>query len=227
MKIGIIGALDCEITEFCKNFGAVETEYKGIYHGKCDDKDVYICLVGVGKVNAAASTQRLCDLFDVDAVINSGVAGGVTRSLGICDIAISDKLTYHDFSPIDVLDKYEPHCSVFRADDKLVLLAKNACDEITANDNSFNYDVGMIVSGDKFVEDSEYVKYLSEKYSALCTEMEGAAVGHVCILNSKPFVVIRALSDNADENADMSFEQMAAIAAKRACFVAEYIIRNL
>ncbi len=227
MKIGIIGALDCEITEFCKNFGSIETQYKGIYHGKCENTDVYICLAGVGKVNAAASTQRLCDLFDVDVVINSGVAGGVSRNLGICDIAISEKLTYHDFSPIDVLDKYEPHCSVFRADEKLVNLAKKACDEIKASESKFGYDVGMIVSGDMFVEDSAYVKYLHEKYSALCTEMEGAAVAHVCVLNNKPFVVIRALSDNADENADMSFEQMAAIAAKRACFTAEYIIRNL
>jgi len=227
MKIGIIGALDCEITEFCKNFSAIETQYKGIYHGKCENNDVYICLAGVGKVNAAASTQRLCDLFDVDVVINSGVAGGVSRNLRICDIAISEKLTYHDFSPIDVLDKYEPHCSVFRADEKLVNLAKKACDEIKVSENKFNYDVGMIVSGDMFVEDSAYVNYLHEKYSALCTEMEGAAVAHVCVLNNKPFVVIRALSDNADENADMSFEQMAAIAAKRACFTAEYIIRNL
>ena len=227
MKIGIIGALDCEITEFCRNFGAVETKYKGIYEGVCDGKSIYICLAGVGKVNAAVAAQRLFDLFSVDAVINSGVAGGVSRTLGICDIAISETLTYHDFTPIDVLDKYEPHCSVFKADGKMISLAEKACEFIGEKEENFKYATGMIVSGDMFVEDSAYVKHLSDKYSALCTEMEGAAIAHVCVLNDKPFVVIRALSDNADENADMSFEQMAAIAAKRACVVAEYIIRNI
>lgn len=227
MKIGIIGALDCEITEFCKNFNAVETEHKGIFHGKCNRKDIYICLAGVGKVNAAANTQRLFDLFNVDAVINSGVAGGVSRTLGICDIAISKILTYHDFYPLDILDKYAPNSSVFTADERMVELACLACDKIKKNEISFNYDVGVIVSGDRFVEDSAYVKQLFDKFSALCTEMEGAAVAHVCLLNKKPFVVIRALSDNADESADISFDKMADIAAKRACFVSEYIIRNL
>jgi len=227
MKIGIIGALDCEITEFCKNFSASETKFKGIYEGTCGDKKVFICLAGVGKVNAAVAAQKLFDMFDVDAVINSGVAGGVSRTLGICDIAISDSLTYHDFTPIDVLDKYEPHCSVFKADKKMISLAEKACEVIAEKEENFRFATGMIVSGDMFVEDSDYVKYLSDKYSALCTEMEGAAIAHVCVLNNKPFVVIRALSDNADENADMSFEQMASIAAKRACAVAEYIIRNI
>ena len=227
MKIGIIGALDCEITEFCKSFNAIETEYKGFYHGKSDGKDVFISLSGVGKVNAAANTQRLIDLFGVDAIINSGVAGGVSRTLGICDIAISKTLTYHDFQPLDLLDKYSPNSSIFTADEKMISLAKEACKEIKQNESNFNYEVGMIVSGDQFVEDSMYVKQLFERFSALCTEMEGAAIAHVCLLNKKPFVVIRALSDNADENADMSFDKMAAIAAKRACFVSEYIIRNI
>ena len=71
------------------------------------------------------------------------------------------------------------------------------------------------------------MKKFREEFSALCTEMEGAAVAHVCVLNSVPFVVIRAMSDNADEEADMSFEEMSAIAAKRASFVSTYIISNL
>lgn len=227
MKIGIIGALDCEITEFCRDFSAVESKYKGIYKGNYAGNEVYICLCGVGKVNAAANTQRLIDLFDVDYIINSGVAGSVSKKLGICDIAVSSLLTYHDFYPIDVLDKYEPHCSVFKADDKLLKLACDACEKIRNTEKNFNYDTGVIVSGDQFVSDSQYVQKLGEKYGALCTEMEGAAVAHVCVLNSKPFVVIRAISDNADENADMSFENMAQIAAKRAGFVSKDIIGNL
>ena len=225
MKIGIIAALDCEMTEFCHDFGAVESEHFGVYVGKCGHHDVYICLAGVGKVNAAANTQRLIDLFGVDYVINSGVAGCTAKHLGVCDVVISSTLTYHDFHPLNILDKYAPGTSVFEADEKLVSLAKNACNEI--KDEGFRYDTGMIVTGDIFVEDSNVVARLRDEFNAYCTEMEGAAVAHVCVLNKVPFVVIRAMSDNADESADMSFEEMAAIAAKRAGFVATYIISNL
>ena len=225
MKIGIIAALDCEMAEFCRDFGAVESKYYGIFEGKCEDHDVYICLAGVGKVNAAANTQRLIDLFGVDYVINSGVAGCTCRHLGVCDVVISSTLTYHDFYPIDVLDKYAPGTSVFKADEKLVSLADEACGKIA--DDKFKYDTGMIVTGDLFVEDSKVVEKLRNEYNAFCTEMEGAAVAHVCVLNKVPFVVIRAMSDNADESANMSFDEMSAIAAKRASFVSSYIISNL
>ena len=225
MKIGIIAALDCEMTEFCRDFGAVESKYFGIYEGKCASHDVYICLAGVGKVNAAANTQRLIDLFGVDCVINSGVAGCTCKHLGVCDIVVSKELTYHDFYPINVLDKYAPFSSVFKADEKLVSLALEACKNI--GDENIKFDAGMIVTGDRFVEDSEVVSRLRKDFNAYCTEMEGAAVAHVCVLNKVPFIVIRAMSDNADESADMSFEQMSAIAAKNASFVSSYIISNL
>ena len=227
MKIGIIGALDCEVAEFCRDFNASETKIKGIFEGEYNGHKVYISLVGVGKVNAAANTQRLIDLFGIDCVISSGVAGCTAKHLGVCDVAISDKLTYHDFYPIDCLDKYSPFASVFKADEKLVELCKNACDKLGKSENGFKYDVGMIVTGDQFVEDSAVVARLRKDYNSLCTEMEGAAVAHVCVLNKVPFVVIRAMSDNADEKADMSFQEMAAIAAKRACFVAKDMIANL
>ena len=227
MKIGLIGAMDCEVLEFCSDFGALETEYNGIYKGGFCGHEIYVCMCGIGKVNAGANTQRLCDLFDVDVIINSGVAGGVSRTLKICDIAISDTLTYYDFEPIDILDRNPPYKSVFKADAKLCELARNACALIKQKDENFGYQTGMIVSGDRFVSDSSFVKSLGDKYNALCTEMEGAAVAHVCTLNNKPFLVIRAISDNADEQAEMSFEEMAGIAAKRAGFVVTEIIKNI
>lgn len=224
MKIGIIGAMDCEIEQFCKDFSAVETNNKGIFEGSFDSNSIYICCCGIGKVNAASTTQRLCDLYDVDYIINSGVAGAVSRSLTVCDIAISDSLTYHDFNPIDLLDKYAPYSSLFKADTKLVQYAQNACKKLKCQGVNFNYETGMIVSGDLFVNDSKVVQRLSDDFGALCTEMEGAAIAHVCLLNGKPFVVIRAISDNADENADISFDQMVKIAADRASFIAKEII---
>jgi adenosylhomocysteine nucleosidase len=161
--------------------------------------------------------------FKVERIINSGVAGCVSRDLGVCDIAVSTELTYHDFTPIDVLDKYAPGTSVFKADEKLMSLATEACGKLS----NIKYGTGMIVTGDQFVEDSNVVSRLRNDYNALCTEMEGAAVAHVCVLNKVPFVVIRAMSDNADESADMSFNEMAGIAAKNASFVSSYIISNL
>lgn len=225
-KIGIIAALDCEIELFIRDFSAVLTENPYIYHGTFAGHDVYLTLCGIGKVNAALCTQRLIDLVKPDMLINSGVAGGVSDTLGICDLAISDKLTYHDFYPIDVLEQYAPGCSVFCADEKLVRLASDAAARLNASGEAFRYETGMIVSGDMFVEDAAYNRSLAEKYNALCTEMEGAAVAHVAVANGTPFVVIRAISDHADADADMSFEQMKVIAAARASALVRDMIEH-
>lgn len=225
-KIGIICALDCEIDMFIKDFSASVTENKYIYKGTFAGHDVFLTLCGVGKVNAAVCTQRLIDFACPDIIINSGVAGGVSDNLNICDVAISEVLTYHDFSPIDVLEKYAPGCSVFKADKKLVELAENACKLMNKTNEEFAYETGMIVSGDMFVEDEEYNQMLKAKFNALCTEMEGAAIAHTAILSNIPFLVLRAISDNADGNADMTFEQMCAVAAVRACKIVKEIIVN-
>lgn len=227
MRIGVIGAMDCEIREFCNDFNAVSTEIDGIYKGHYAGHEIYICLCGIGKVNAALSTQRLCDLAGVDCIINSGVAGSVSKKLKICDVAVSESLTYHDFEPIDILDRNSPFTSVFKADGKLVELAEKACERLAKQKSGFGYASGLIISGDKFVSDTKDVQKLNEKFGALCTEMEGAAIAHAALLNKKPFVVIRAISDNADDDADMSFDAMAEIAAKQAGFIVTDMIENI
>ena len=146
-KIGIIAALDCEITKYIADFSATLMENGFIYHGTFSGHDIYLTLCGVGKVNAAICTQRLIDFAAPDIIINSGVAGGVSDKLHICDLAISDSLTYHDFYPIDVLDKYAPGCSVFPADEKLIELAVRSANEYHKTEPDFRYLVGRIVSG--------------------------------------------------------------------------------
>ena len=160
-----------------------------------------------------------------DILLNSGVAGGVSDKLHICDLAISDSLTYHDFCPIDVLEKYAPGRSVFPADEKLVELAVRAANEYHKTEPHFRYLVGKIISGDQFIEDKQKVLAFRDTYNALCTEMEGAAVAHTAYANRVPFIVMRTISDNADENADMSFTEMAAIAAERVSFIVKEMIR--
>ncbi len=225
-KIGIIVALNCELEMYLKDFDAKPTDFDGIFRGYYASHEIYLTLCGVGKVNAAVCAQRIFDMAKVDAVINSGVAGGVSKNLGICDLAISDKLTYHDFYPLDLLDKYAPGISVFTADSFLIKLAKDSADTLISSGEDFKYEIGTIVSGDMFVEDDAYKAKLSEKFGAVCTEMEGTAIAHAAFLNKVPFVVIRAISDNADSKADMTFEQMAEIAAKRACLIVEKMIEN-
>ena len=224
-KIGIIAALDCEITKYIADFSATLMENGFIYHGTFSGHDIYLTLCGVGKVNAAICTQRLIDFAAPDIIINSGVAGCVSDKLHICDLAISDSLTYHDFHPTYVLEKYTPHCSVFPADPKLIELAVRAANEYRRNAPDFRYLVGKIISGDEYVEDNQKTLAFREKYNALCTEMEGAAVAHTAYANGVPFIVMRTISDNADENADMSFNEMAVIAADRVSFIVKEMIR--
>ena len=225
-NIGIIAALDCEIYMFIRDFTAKQTDNKYVYHGKYAGHDVYLTLCGVGKVNAAICTQRLCDYTNLDAIINSGVAGGISDTLNVCDVAVSDTLTYHDFHPISLLDKYSPGKSVFKADEKLVKLANDACEKLNKSGEVFNYENGMIVSGDIFVEDDEYKKHLKDDFNAVCTEMEGASVAHTALVNDVPVLVIRAISDNADGSAGMTFDEMSQIAAVRACKIVKEIINN-
>ncbi len=231
-RIGIIGAMESEVTGFCRSFSAVETETKGIYKGSCSDKEVYICLCGIGKVNAAIAAQRLIDLYSVECIINSGVAGGIYEKLSKLDIVISDSLTYHDFSPIDILDRNPPYGSIMTADAGLVRLAVSACEKLNENLKNegkapFNAYVGTVVSGDCFVSSSEMVNRLRSEFDAYCTEMEGAAIAHVSKVNDIPFVVIRAISDFADKEAEGSFESFETIAAERAQFITSEIIERL
>ncbi len=224
-KFGIIAALNCEIEKYIADFSAPLMDNGLVYHGTFAGHDMYLTLCGVGKVNAAICTQRLIDMVSPDVVINSGVAGGVSEKLHICDLAISDTLTYHDFHPTYVLEKYTPHRSVFPADEKLIELAVRAANEYHKTEPNFRYLVGKIISGDEYVEDKQKTLAFREKYNALCTEMEGAAVAHTAYANGIPFIVMRTISDNADENADMSFNEMSVVAAERVSFIVKEMIR--
>lgn len=228
-KIGLIGAMNSEITAFCETFSAKAQKPDGYYVGHYGDYEIVICESGVGKVNAAIAAQRLIDLFGVDCIINSGVAGGVAPNIGKMDVVISERLTYHDFYPLEVLDKYPPHGRYIPADRGLIEKAVDACarcnEVLSANGKkSFCAHVGTIVSGDCFVDSSEKAAALHREHGALCTEMEGAAIAHVAKVNELPFVVIRAISDFADEQADDSFESFEQIAADRAAFIVKEML---
>lgn len=224
-RIGIIGAMESEITEFCKKFGATKIDGSEIYTATVGESRIYIALSGIGKVNAAICAQRLVDVFGVNCLINSGVAGCITRDLSTCDAVIADRLTYHDFNPIDILDRNFPFTSSFKADEELAELALESCKRLSEDGKLFKYVRGTVVSGDCFVSDSAVVARLRSDFDALCTEMEGAAIAHVAVANNIPFAVIRTMSDFADENADISFDELEKIAAKRAAEIVSDMIK--
>ncbi|MBR5528709.1 MAG: 5'-methylthioadenosine/adenosylhomocysteine nucleosidase [Clostridia bacterium] len=228
-KIGLIGAMDSEITAFRRDFHAVETPHKGILCGSFSDYEIYICCSGVGKVNAAIAAQRLIDLCGVQYMINSGVAGGLAKEIAKLDIVISKQLTYHDFSPLELLDKYPPCSHMMQADAELCEKALHACDALNEKLKKdgklpFTSHLGTIVSGDCFVSSAEKAQQLRDDFDALCTEMEGASIAHVCTVAKIPFVIIRAISDFADEDAENSFESFETVAADRAAFIVKELL---
>lgn len=226
-KIGIIGAMNSEVKTYCEDLRAEETKISGIYKAAAYGHEVYICESGIGKVNAAISAQRLVDIFEVEYLINSGVAGCLTKELSTCDAVIAKELIYHDFTPLDILERNSPYTSRFKADETLIGIAKKACDELIDGGEKFKYIVGNVVSGDCFVNDGAKAKQLREDFGAFCTEMEGAAIAHAATVNKIPFAVIRTASDFADENADVSFDELEKIAAKRASYIVTKMLEGI
>ena len=207
-KIGIIGAMDEEV-ELIKSTMTVENtvEKAGCTFlvGKIEGKDAVVVRCGIGKVNAAMCTQILIDLFNVDAVINTGVAGAVAEGITVGDVVISSDALQHDMDcsplgdPIGVIPRMPE--SIFKADERLVKLAFDASSKVISGKTL----KGRVVSGDQFIASKEVKDKLVKNFNGSCAEMEGAAIAHICYMNSVPYVIIRNISDSADGSADVSF----------------------
>ena len=180
------------------------------FEGEIDDKKIVLVCCGVGKVNAACCTQIVIDKFNVDCIINTGIAGGLHNDVNICDVVISKEITHHDVSKAQMISCF-PNKEYFEADKELIEIAMRAC-ELSCNTN---YHLGRIVSGESFISDRYLKKQIIKDYEPHCVEMEGSAIGHVSYINKIPFVVIRSISDNADEEAHMSYESFERIAAEQ------------
>lgn len=222
--IGIIGAMESEIELLTKTVKCDIKEYAHtkFYVGEYGANKVVIACSGIGKVNSALTAQNMITTFGAEKIINTGIAGGLSANLGVGDVVVSSKLTYHDFT-LRFLTYQYPNTEYFKADAELVNIAKAVCAEAGERVN-----VGEIVSGDTFVSDAETKnKIIAANPEALCVEMEGASIAHVCARNDIPFVVIRTLSDNADDNADFNFDKFeketAEISAKTTLKIVENI----
>lgn len=228
-KIGIIGAMDEEII-IMKEKMQIHNQKKiaGMifFEGAFCEKSVVLVRSGIGKVNAAICSQILMNEFNVDAIINTGVAGAVHAELEVGDIVISDDLVEHDFDATGFGYKLgeipRMDTSIFKASDQLIELAVKASENA-----SHNTKVGRIVSGDIFVASKEKKDLLWNEFKGYCAEMEGAAIGHTCFMNDIPFVIIRSMSDKADGSAHVNYNEFVEEAAKNSMEMVQKIIKNL
>ncbi len=228
--LGIIGAMEVEVAALKQDMQdakVIEKAGMQFYQGKISDKDVVVVKSGIGKVNAGICTQILADIFQVDAVINTGVAGSLNNDIDICDIVISKEAQQHDMDVTALgYDKGiipDMETSVFLADEKLMKLAKESAEEIELNVNIFE---GKVVSGDQFIGTSDAKTHLRETFYGDCAEMEGAAIAHAASLNNIPFLIIRAISDKADGGAEMDFPTFEKKAAENSIKLMNKMIEN-
>lgn len=195
--IGIMGAMPDEIEQLCALLDGVEIEpYAGVaYHqGRLGDKKVVVCCAGMGKANAAATTQVLITRFGAERIVFSGIAGNMSAEIGIGDVVVGKRVLYHDAED-DMISQSAPFTAEYLGDERLVELAMQACAELNVTAIA-----GTIATGDQFVGDAHTKAKIAAKVSPDCVEMEGAAVSQICAKNSVPCVVLRAMSDNADED---------------------------
>ncbi|KAF9115836.1 hypothetical protein BGX30_006167 [Mortierella sp. GBA39] len=212
--IGIIGAMDEEVELLLAGMEGAETVTKagvkyarGTYRGK----PVIVCKSGVGKVNAAVTTQILIDQFGVGKVLFTGVAGAVHPELNIGDIVISSDCVQHDMdvSPLGYARGVIPYQEVseFKADASLIALAQEACQALG--------------------EVNCKVAWFYEHMEGACVEMEGSAVAQVCYMNGVPFVVIRSMSDKADGSAHANFAEFTVASSRRSHAILDYMVQRL
>ena len=231
-KLGIIGAMAVEVTylkDQMQDLRIVKRAGMTFYEGLLDGKNVVVVECGIGKVNAALCVQILCDCFDITHVVNTGVAGSLSAELDIGDFVISTDAVYHDFDCSAINPNYIvgqiPGFPVrsFAADQQLVNIAFEAAQSV----HNGHVRKGTVASGDQFVGDKVKKERIVETTGALCTEMEGAAIAHAAWRNGIPFVVIRAISDKADDSATMDYPTFEAIAAKRCASVTRLMAQRI
>lgn len=213
MKWGILGALDAEV-DLIRSQMTIATEtplfgttyYEGTIHGQ----EIVLVCCGVGKVNAAICAAAAIDKFGADCIVNVGIAGAMAHGLKILDVVISNEVGFHDQDA--VMLKYYPKHAFFPADKQLAALCEQACAVIP--EMAGRYRHGRIVSGDVFVNDAAVKKSIADRYAPACVEMEGAAIGHAAFMYEKPYLVIRTMSDAADDAADETYDDFIGEAAR-------------
>ncbi len=231
MKIGIIGAMDVEVASLKEKMTLTKTVKKAnleFCEGTIGQNAVVIVKSGIGKVNAGICVQILVDDFQVTHVLNTGVAGSLNNDINIGDIVVSTDAMYHDVdATIFGYAKGEvPQMGIasFPADETLRAAAVKAVQEAASDVSVFE---GRVVSGDQFIASREKKNQIADDFKGYCCEMEGAAIAQAAYANHLPFVIIRAISDKADESVQESYDVFEGKAAAHCASIVSYMIQNL
>lgn len=229
--LGIIGAMSQEVANLKEAMSGVEIYTAAgmdFYQGTLGGKDVVVVQSGIGKVNAAICSQILAGHFCVKAVINTGIAGSLRNEINIGDIVLSEDTLQHDMDAtgfgyalgqIPQMDN-----SIFQGDNQMIEAAKECCRKVIPD---VGVHVGRVVSGDQFVSDKTKKAWLTETFKGYCTEMEGAAIAQTAYLNNIPFLIIRAISDKADDSAKMSYEEFETMAIENSVKLVKALVEKL
>ncbi len=229
IKLGIIGAMDVEIATLKENMkDLVITQRAGMEfcEGELSGQKVVVARCGVGKVHAAMCVQILCDCFGITHVMNTGIAGSLCAQLDIGDLLVSKDAMYHDFDCVHFgypFGQVPGRETTFCADAVLVEQAYAAAQAVHPD----HVKLGRVASGDQFVAEKIQKDRIIAATHALCTEMEGTAIAHAASVNGIPFVIIRAISDKADDSAEMDYPTFERIAAHRCAAVAMDFAKRL
>ncbi len=235
-KIGIIGAMSVEVnylTDLMMNEGskccygpAGMFFEEGTIHGV----PAVVCRSGVGKVNAALCAQVLISIYKCTHIINTGIAGAMASGLGVMDFVVSKDAVYHDMDAtgfgykvgqVPQMDVYS-----FEADEKLI---ETVIEAFESSEKTIGHKIlkGRIATGDQFISDKDVKAKIKENVDPACVEMEGTAIAHACYLNNTPFVIVRCMSDMADDLSSNGYEFNEAVAAEMSAKLVEDVIQRV
>ena len=231
-KIGIIGAMEVEVNFLRKLMGAgikkTEAGSMNFEEGKIPGVDIVLVRSGVGKVNAALCAQRLALQFSCTHIINTGIAGAMAHGLGVMDFVVSSDAVYHDMDATGFGYKKgqipQMELFSFHADSAMIEAAKKA---FASSELSKGHQLveGRIATGDQFISDKDVKNKINMDFAPACVEMEGAAIAHACFLNKVPFVILRCMSDMADDLSNNGYDFNEPVAAEMSARVVEKMIQ--
>ena len=229
--IGIIGAMEEEITNLKSHMQVDEVQtIAGMSFFKGAVKGTKLVLVrsGIGKVNAGICTQILASVYGVDTVINTGIAGSLNADIDIGDIVVSTSLVQYDVDARNFGYKLGeiPRMNIveFPADQYLIDKTQNVFDSLGLGIKLYK---GMVATGDKFVSEDSLKAEIISNFHAYCVEMEGAAIAQAAMLNNMACVVIRAISDKADNSADVDYRSFEAKAIENMSKISLALVDSL
>lgn len=230
-RIGIIGAMELEVEQLKEKMQIhriISRASMEFYTGTLNGTDVVIVRSGIGKVNAALCVQILADVFQVTHVINTGVAGSLNAALDIGDILVSVDAIHHDMDVTifgyQLGEVPQMGFREFKADTAMIDTAVDSCRLVNPD---INVRTGRVVSGDQFISSKEVKQHLIDTFAGDCAEMEGASIAQGAYLNGLPFVIIRAISDKADDSAEMDYPSFEKQAAAHSARLVEHMIAKL